>query len=121
MAKYWLYMREDRRVGAESLDTPSMTFRRKSCYSGEALKYLVVPGTIRGEVWDLTDEQVAKITSDVSKLYINQHPIRVGIFAINQDPSGDPLGKILTMMPLSAAHERGYLQMSSPDPVETLA
>lgn len=120
MAKYWLYMKEDRRIGAEILDFPTYTFQRRSCYSGEPLKYLVVPGSIKGEVRELSDSQVSSLTSEVKSMFINAHPFRVGVFSISKNSDGEPVGKLLTILPLATAHERGYLQINSPDPVETI-
>lgn len=119
--KYWLYMKEDYRIGAESLDLRSVTFRRDSYYSGEPLKYLVVPGRIKGQIMDLSDEAVSKIQEEVSTSFINPHPVRDGAFTVNQDKKGVPLGELLTLMPLDRAHERGYLHYPSVDPFETLA
>jgi len=119
MAKYWLYMRPDSRISAESLDIKTMTFRQRSCYSGEQLKYLMVPGTIKGEVWELPDDRLAAIKEEVASLNIHPHPVRDGAFMVSEKP-GDPLGKLLTILPLDKAHERGYLHLASPDPYENL-
>jgi hypothetical protein len=121
MNKYWLYMREDYRIGAESLDFKSIMFKRRSFYAGEPLKYIVVPGPIRGEIRELTDEQVQQITAEVSGLYINPHRARVGAFELNDNKDGFPVGKLLTIIPLETAHERGYLQVSGHEPIETIS
>lgn len=119
MAKYWVYMREDYRIGSNTLDLKSIQFRRSSSYAGEPLKYLPVPCTIKGEVLELSDEKLAAIKAEVASLNIVPHHLTSGAFVVSKQP-GDPIGKLITILPLAYAHERGYLHYPSPDPFETL-
>ena len=119
--KYWVYMREDYRIGTEILDLKSIQIHRKSNYSGEPLKYLSVPCTIKGSILEMSDEKLAQAKAEIASLYINPNSVRTDAFELTSKPSAFPVGKLISILPLTYAHERGYLHYPSGDPMETLA